>query len=304
MINTQNIMLNTHSNTIENTNNNNKKINQHSLLNNIILPNNININTYINYEYMYSYFKYIYNYFEYIYSYFKYIYNNILIINEYTINNDDDLITQAKCFILRYRRIIGIILLCSLLYIDFTYSCDNKKIFTKIHIMSGGGDGPPPAGDAGSPPLTPPPLTPPNNNGKNPPQTPTKNGDDAGSALKPKTQNNNAKNPSQKPKKTGDDAGSSLKSKIKNSATAKLSQPPTPSKFKNALASMGKKISNAPAYAGEKFKDFSGVLYQFLFSVAIFIAICLIILPSLSFIIIGIICYFLFKKKMASFKNL
>lgn len=58
------------------------------------------------------------------------------------------------------------------------------------------------------------------------------------------------------------------------------------------------------AYAGEQFKDFSGWLYQILFSIAITIAICMIILPSLCFVIITVICFFLLKKKMAAFKSL
>ena len=43
-----------------------------------------------------------------IYSYLE----DILIIKEYEINRDDDLITKTEMFVLRYRRILGIILLC------------------------------------------------------------------------------------------------------------------------------------------------------------------------------------------------
>ena len=53
-----------------------------------------------------------------IYSYLE----DILVIKEYEINQEDDLITKTEMFILRYRRILGIILLCILLYI--WYKCN------------------------------------------------------------------------------------------------------------------------------------------------------------------------------------
>ena len=57
----------------------------------------------------------------------------------------------------------------------------------------------------------------------------------------------------------------------------------------------GHYIYKRSAETGEKFKDYSGWLYQMLFSIAITIAICMIILPSLCFVIITVICFFLLK---------
>ena len=173
----------------------------------------------------------IYTYLQRIYDYVENIFINTLIIKKHTININDDFLTQFKCFILRYRRIIGIILLCILLYIDS--NCNNYITYTSKskNIKGGGGQAAALSSAAG-----------------------TQLGTLSKSSYK--TPNNNGK------------------------------------------------FYNAGAYAGNKFKDFSGWLYQFLFSIAITIAMCMIILPSLSFLIIGIICYFLFKKKMSSIKSI
>lgn len=53
--------------------------------------------------------------------------DNILVFKEYEINPDDDLITQTKMFILRYRRIIGILLLIILLYMGFNCNFGRGK---------------------------------------------------------------------------------------------------------------------------------------------------------------------------------
>jgi hypothetical protein len=59
----------------------------------------------------------------------------------------------------------------------------------------------------------------------------------------------------------------------------------------------------AGQYAADKFKQFAGWLYEILFAIAISIAICMIVVPSISFIILGIICYFLLRKKIATMKG-
>jgi hypothetical protein len=64
-----------------------------------------------------------------------------------------------------------------------------------------------------------------------------------------------------------------------------------------------KMLYNVGAAAGEKFKEFAGWLYEILFAIAISIAICMVVLPSLSFFIVGLICYFLLKSKISSLKS-
>ena len=62
-------------------------------------------------------------------------------------------------------------------------------------------------------------------------------------------------------------------------------------------------VAVVAAAAGEKAKEFAGWLYEILFAIAISLAICMVILPSLSFFIVGLICYFLLKSKMSSLKS-
>jgi len=56
------------------------------------------------------------------------------------------------------------------------------------------------------------------------------------------------------------------------------------------------------SYAVDKFKDFAGWLYEILFALAIFIAICMIVVPSIAFVLLGLICYFLLRKKISVVK--
>jgi len=58
----------------------------------------------------------------------------------------------------------------------------------------------------------------------------------------------------------------------------------------------------AGRYAVDKFKEFSGWLYEILFALAISIAICMIVVPSIAFFALGLICYFLLRKKISSMK--
>lgn len=51
-----------------------------------------------------------------------------------------------------------------------------------------------------------------------------------------------------------------------------------------------------------KMKEYAGWFYQILYAIAISLAICMVVLPSISFFFIGLICYFLLKYKMAHMK--
>ncbi len=58
----------------------------------------------------------------------------------------------------------------------------------------------------------------------------------------------------------------------------------------------------AGQYAADKFKEFAGWLYEILFALAISIAICMIVIPSIAFFALGLICYFLLRKKISTMK--
>ena len=73
---------------------------------------------------------------------------------------------------------------------------------------------------------------------------------------------------------------------------------------KSKLSIAGNMAYQAGAYVGDKAKEFAGWLYEILFAIAISIAICMVVLPSISFFIVGIICFFLLKSKISTFKSL
>ena len=193
-----------------------------------------------------------------------------LVFKEYEINSDDDLITQTKMFILRYRRIIGILLFIMLVYIGFICNFGQNRSKTKNE----------------------------------------KGNEDRHRDQKENIQNGGKFNISGAIGKKM----SSLKDKIDLKKIEYSGEGSLTSKAQKAIgdSKMVKKFSqikeagayNAGAYVGNKFKEFSGWLYQILFAIAISIAICMVVLPSLSFFIIGIICFFLLKSKISGFKSL
>ena len=73
---------------------------------------------------------------------------------------------------------------------------------------------------------------------------------------------------------------------------------------KKLASGTAKGVYNVGAYAADKFKDNAAWFYGILYSVAAFIALSLIIIPSLAFIVIGVVCYFLLKNKIKYFKSL
>ena len=58
------------------------------------------------------------------------------------------------------------------------------------------------------------------------------------------------------------------------------------------------------ANMANKFAGSTDIIYRILYSIAIFIMICIIVVPSLAFIIIGVICFFLLKDRMKGIKGL
>jgi len=61
---------------------------------------------------------------------------------------------------------------------------------------------------------------------------------------------------------------------------------------------------NAGATAARSFTNNADLIYQILYSIALFIVICIITIPAIGFIIVGIFCYFLLKNKMKKLKSL
>ena len=61
---------------------------------------------------------------------------------------------------------------------------------------------------------------------------------------------------------------------------------------------------NAGATAARSFTNNADVIYQILYSIALFIVICIITIPAIGFIIVGIFCFFLLKDKMKTIKSL
>ena len=263
----------------------------------------------------------------YIITFYNYI-KHLLIIDEYIINDDDKLIIKIKYFILRYRRIIGIILLFILLYINS--KCDTRNtgdtMYSNKSMVGGSNEdfnrfkaefNAKQASKLKSTNSHEPIFQSLKEVQNTPPPRPT--------AAKPKFAEQPtvaaATTPATPPATVAaaTSAKSTLKDKIKGAAQKTTAAGKSINKGAKAVSSKTNKIAkgvssktkgirkgaySGAAYVGNKFKDMSGWFYEILFSIALAIAICAIILPSLSFLIIGIICYFLFKKKMIHIKSM
>ena len=109
----------------------------------------------------------------------------------------------------------------------------------------------------------------------------------------------NAKSNGQSNAKTGNSSGASRK--IMDFATGgKYSEMRNVgmSRFGSGL----ELTRQAGQYGADKFKEFANWLYEILFAIAISIAICMMVVPSIAFFILGLICYFLLRKKIMTMK--
>jgi len=208
-----------------------------------------------------------------------YFLEDILVFKEYEIDENTDLITQTKQFILRYRRIIGLILLAILLYIWFY--CDiniNKSKLENNKYNSGIRE----RVQKGGLPKVP-------------------------SSFTAKIKQGAGKLGGVFHSKAGTELQrEKLKDSYKDSAMGKKVEEMKSMRSAGFSTTkvIGKNVYQAGAYAGEKFKEFAGWLYEILFAIAISIAICMVVLPSISFFILALICFFLLKKKVAAIKGL
>lgn len=252
-----------------------------------------------------------------IYSYLE----DILIIKEYEINRDDDLITKTEMFVLRYRRILGIILLCILLYI--WYNCDINKRTSNLY-QTGGGNNSGIAGmfnEADKSVKSAEQMAQERQKGKK--KLSAEEIEKRKAAVQGKRNERSQLIGGSQPAilatkslSRWDKAmeKSQMRLSTMKDTLAKTSIGKFGGKQKGEMAEMrkagftktqagAKMLYNVGAAAGEKFKEFAGWLYEILFAIAISLAICMVILPSLSFFIVGLICYFLLKSKMSSLKS-
>ena len=200
---------------------------------------------------------------------------NYFINHEIIIKDDDDNYTIFKKILLKYKRVIGLILLVILLVLG--YYCNpynindhinNQNETENIKYKQTGGAG----ALAGLAAQAGPSIA-----------------DAAAQAGPSKFDQIAAKS----------QAGYNTK-KEKVMASLKESKEKAIQGLKNSPTAM----FDAGAAVAHKFKDNAGVIYQVLYSIAIFIVICVVAIPSLALLVIGIICYFLLRDKMKVIKGL
>ena len=184
---------------------------------------------------------------------------NYFIDDKIHIKENDDINTKIKKFLLKYKRIIGLVLLIFLLLIG--YNCNPYNISNisneNSKIIQNGGEGAPAAPDAG------------------------KDGVSGGIADVKAA--------------IGSDAGKK---------TAKEKALGAAKKVGKGIKNVGTGMYDAGAAVAHKFTGSADLIFQVLFSIAIFIVLCIVIVPSLALFIIGIICYVLLKGKMKGIKAL
>ena len=215
---------------------------------------------------------------------------NYFIDDDIIINDDDETIIKFKKFLLKYKKIISIICLIILLIIG--YYCNPYNIhFNNNH----------------------------NNISQNQNQNQNQNGGSVPTAPEAAPAPD-APAAAAAPKKgflsrTASKIGSSVKSgaaKIKDRSAARGEI--KAAKHKQAAKDFGKKAMTASTYtdplknAGRAFGDaVSGkadLIFQIFYSIALFILICIVTIPAIAFVIVGLICFVLLKPKMAALKAL
>jgi len=238
--------------------------------------------------------------------------DNYFIDNDIDIKEDDDTQIKYKKYLLKYKRIIALICLIILLIIGYYYNpfnIENKNSINNKSIQKGGSNEQlknivsvttPATTPAATTPSTTPAATTPSTTPSTTPAatTPADGKPSAAAALDAPAS-----------KKLGYFEKKGLKSKAKLSIKAdKIKE--AKDKAKESLKKGAKKLVSPSAYydagaaAAHKFKDNAGVIYQILYSVALFIVLCVITVPAMAFAIIGIMCFFLLKDKMKTIKGL
>jgi hypothetical protein len=253
---------------------------------------------------------------DYIYNAYSYL-EDTLIIKEHEINKQDDWITKSKQFLLRYRRIIGIVMLCIVIYLalycepveiaesdysreeyiqkggaglDFSFYAHEKEAKAKADRI-----------EAQKKTI----LESHTAQKQAQEEIAKQEKEDAEAKVKANAKQKEEERQAYKSLSSGDKAILKAEQKLKDFKQSKTGK--TLSKFKDKgfkgkAAMLGKGAYNVGAYVGETAKEYSGIFYQILFAVVITVCILMIFMPSLSFFFLGLVCYFLLKKKMANLK--
>ena len=202
--------------------------------------------------------------------------DNYFIDNDIIIKEDDNIKNKYKKYLLKYRKFIALICLIILLIIGYYYNpfnIENKNIINNNKSIQKGG----------SEPTVPSVETPVETPASETPAEPAKDSGKKSSKI--------------------DKGAAQLSIKVDKIKEAK-------DKAKASLKKGAKKLVSPSAYydagaaVAHKFKDNAGVIYQIIYSVALFIVLCVITVPAMAFVIIGIMCFFLLKDKMKTIKGL
>jgi hypothetical protein len=202
---------------------------------------------------------------------------NYLIDKDIIINENDTFINKIQYFLLKYKRIIAIISLiilliignyCNLKFLDINNTNKMNKTSKIVHNNNHNHNHNHilKGGKGGAPKAPPAPKAP------EPPKAPEAPKGEAG-----KKEGEAGKKEGEAGKKDGE-----------------------PGKFDKAKASASKFASAR----GDDFKEFAPWMYGILYSVALSIMGCIIILPALGFFVVGIVCYVLLKEKIGYLKSL
>jgi hypothetical protein len=191
---------------------------------------------------------------------------NYFINNNIIIEDDDENSIKIKKFLLKYKRIIGLVLLVILLIIGYNYNLfdiENNNIENKkSNIKQNGGKGAP------KPPKAP----------KAPKAPPAPKVDAAAAA---------GADPGAAAAAAGAAGGEEKKEKEKKEKKEK-----SPSSGTSVLDGASRKVGAT-----------ADILYQILFAIAMLVVTGVVLVPSISLIAIGIVCYVLLKDKMKVIKG-
>jgi hypothetical protein len=215
---------------------------------------------------------------------------NYLIDNEITINDDDDIYIKIKKFLLKYKRIISIICLIILLIIGYT--CDFYHIINNDYndnqIQNGG-------------------ATPEEKAARKEEKATLKaKGVADRAAERDKAAEEKAK--AKKEKSDAKAAGPGKLEKMSDKGAAKMEAHKQSVKdFKKkakSLSTYTNAIGSASSAAGDLISNNADLIFQIFYSIAIFILICIVTIPFIAFIVVGIICFVLLKPKIDALKEL
>lgn len=205
---------------------------------------------------------------------------NYFIDDNIVINDDDKIKIKIEKFLLKYKRIIAMICLIILLIIG--YHCDpysiNYNYINYNKTQKGGGVEAPAAPAAPTEPAAP--------------------------ALSKKEKKQVKKDAKAAAKKEAPSIEEKWKAKGQTKmASHKASMKEKKEAFKKKA--MSTSTYTAPFKAiGSALTSKADLIFQLFYAIALFILICIVTLPALAFIVVGIICYVLLKPKIEAIKAL